>query len=127
MAVDEEEYARIYTARHLAGWGLALSLAVCIPFVPLVGMGLGIIVLIRFRGDGPEYGKGMAIAATVIGGILGTLVASYFVYCLVNGFPGTGPDRDEQGQVTEPSLIEPADLREGDCFNDPQLAEPDQG
>lgn len=127
MVVDEEEYARVYTARHLAGWGLALSLALCIPFVPLVGMGLGIAVLVRFRGAGPEYGKGMAIAATVIGGVLGTLIASYFVYGLVNGFPGTGPDRDEEGQVKEPSLIEPADLRKGDCFNDPQQGTPGEG
>jgi Septum formation len=126
VTVDRAEHARAYTSRHLAGWALALSLALCIPFLPLVGMGLGITVLIRTRRDAEGHGKGMAIAATVVGAVLGAISVAYLVIGLVSGFPGSGPDRDDEGRVTESGQIEPAKLQTGDCFNEPNLSDPGQ-
>jgi hypothetical protein len=114
----------------MAGWGLGLSLLICIPFAPIVGLGLGIAVLVRAQGDrveGQDHGRGKAIAATVIGALYVLVFVGAVVVGVVTGFQegfDDDPDRDETtGEVTESGDLLPAKLRIGDCFNEPELDE----
>ena len=116
-------FARAKTSRKMAGWGLGLSLLLCVPLAPLVGLGLGIAVLVRSQ-DGRDHGKGMAIAATVIGSIylLGSI--GLFVFGVIEGFQegfDDEPERDASGEVVEGGDLIPSKLRVGDCFDEPQL------
>jgi hypothetical protein len=109
-------------SRKMAGWSLALSLAICIPFACLVAIGLAVAVLVKSR-DGRDHGRGMAIAALVISGVIVLANVVYVVVVLFIGVDGT--DRDDEGRVTEAGLVTLDRLRPGDCFSDDVLAEAD--
>jgi hypothetical protein len=114
---------RARTSKKMAGWALGLSLLLCIPLAPLVGLVLGIVVLVRSQ-DGGDHGKGLGIAATVIGGLylLGTI--GLFVFGVVTGFQegfDDEPERDASGEVVERGDLIPSKLRVGDCFNEPKI------
>ncbi|HET9420138.1 MAG TPA: DUF4190 domain-containing protein [Nocardioides sp.] len=118
-----QAFERARTSRKMAGWALGLSLLLCVPFAPLVGLGLGIAVLVRSQ-DGRDHGRGMAIAATVIGSLylLGSI--GLFVFGVVEGFREgfeDEPERNESGEVVEGGDLIPSKLRVGDCFNEPQI------
>jgi len=104
----------------MAGWALGLAIVPCCGGITtLVGIGLAIAVLVKSR-DGREHGKGLAIAALIIGGlwIIGTIVA-----VLLGAFNDLteDADRDSSGHVTGRSEIAPTKLRVGDCFDDGAL------
>ncbi|KAA1425660.1 DUF4190 domain-containing protein [Nocardioides antri] len=106
------------TSRKMAGWALTLSLLFCIPFAFLVAIGLAIAVLVR-AADGGDHGRGRAIAALVISGLLVIANIAYVVVVVVNGVDTT--ERDEDGRVTEAGTVTLDKLRVGDCFNEPRL------
>jgi len=119
--------ARAQSSRKMAGWALGLSLLLCIPLAPLVGLGLGIAVLVRSQ-HGFDHGKGMAIAATVIGSLylLGSI--GLFALGVVEGFRDgfeDEPERNESGEVVEGGDLTPSKLRVGDCFNEPRIGDLD--
>lgn len=70
--------------------------------------------------DGRDRGKGMAIAALVIDGLLILGLIALVVVGLVVG-PVDEPRRDSQGQVIERDAISTLDVRLGDCLDDPAL------
>lgn len=109
-------------SRTMAGWALGLALVFCVPLVPLVGIVLGIVVLARCR-DGRDHGKGLAIAAVVVGALAMLLQVVGFVGGVIEGFR-EGLDstrRDESGNVVDGGEMLPTKLRMGDCFNDKAL------
>jgi hypothetical protein len=117
-------FARARTSKKMAGWGLGLSLLICVPFAPLVGLVLGIVVLVRAR-DGRDHGKGLGVAAVVIGGLylvaaLG-LVVFGFVAAIREEFDE--PERDEAGVIQHEQEIQARHLRVGDCVSRMELAE----
>lgn len=109
-------------SRTMAGWALGLSMAFCAPLLPAVGLILGIVVLARSR-DGRDHGKGMAIGAVVVGGLVTVVqvvsIAAGVVEGIREGFDGT--TRDESGNVVDSGEMIPTKLRVGDCFDDPNL------
>ena len=110
-------------SKTMAGWSLALALALCFaPLTNLISIGLAIAVLVSGARDGRDHGKGLAIAALIINGvvILGFvgLVAAGVVSELT-----AAPERDADGQVTERQEVSSMKIREGDCVDDPQLLE----
>jgi hypothetical protein len=108
----------------MSGWGLGLSLLICVPLAPIVGLVLGVVVLVRSQ-DGGDHGRGKAIAATVIGGLYVLVFLGAVVFGVVEGFrEGFDDDveRDQDsGEITESGDLVPAKLRVGDCFNEPEL------
>lgn len=112
------EEARASTSRKMAGWALGLSLVFCIPFGFLVAIGLAIAVLVRGR-NGGDHGKGRAIAALVISGLI---VMANVVYVVVVVFTGVDTtERDADGRVMDGGSVTLDRLRLGDCFNEPNL------
>ena len=115
---------REQTSRKMSGWGLGLSLLICVPLAPIVGLVLGVVVLVRSQGGG-DHGRGKAIAATVIGGLYVLVFVGAIVFGVVEGFRDgfdDDPERDETtGEVTDSGDLIPAKLRVGDCFNEPKL------
>jgi len=108
-------------SRTMAGWALALSILGCIPLAIFVAAGLAIAVLVRSK-DGRDHGKGMAIAALVIAGVWLLVLGGLVGFGVVQGLrEGVDADRNDQGQVTEPTDISVQNLRVGDCFDDPAL------
>ncbi|MDZ5622915.1 septum formation family protein [Nocardioides sp. HM23] len=105
-------------SRKMAGWALGLAIAFCIPFAFLVAIGLAIAVLVRSRGGG-DHGKGMAIAALIISGLLIVLNVVYVVVVLFNGIDNT--ERDSEGRVVDGGTVTLDRLRIGDCFDEPNL------
>jgi len=106
----------------MAGWALGLSLVFCVPLLPLVGVILGIVVLAR-GSDGRDHGKGLAIAAVVVGSLAMLLQVIGFAGGVIDAI-GEGKDgttRDESGDVVEGGEMLPAKLRVGDCFDDEAL------
>jgi hypothetical protein len=106
------------TSRKMAGWALGLSLVFCIPFGFLVAIGLAITVLVRSRGGG-DHGKGMAIAALIISGLIIIANVVYVVVILFAGVDTT--DRDSEGNVIDGGTVTLDRLRVGDCFNEPNF------
>jgi hypothetical protein len=108
----------------MAGWALGLSLLLCVPFAPLVGLGLGIAVLVRAR-DGRDHGAGMAIGATVIGSLYLLATIGLFAWGVVVGVQEelAGPERGEDGQVVDEGEIYIDELRVGDCVSRFERAE----
>jgi hypothetical protein len=88
-----------------------------------VAIGLAIAVLVKSR-HGINHGKGMAIAALVIAPlwIVGFLVAG-----VVGAFQDLGSDaeRDSAGQVLARDEMSSLRIREGDCFDYPELLKGD--
>lgn len=107
-------------SKAMAGWALGLSLAFCVPFGFLVAIGLAIAVLVRSR-DGRDHGKGMAVAALVISGILLVLNVGYVVVVVGQVLTGSYDEttRNDDGDVVEPGDISITKLRVGDCFSPP--------
>jgi len=116
MAPDVPRYDS-RRSRNMAGWALGLSLALCIPFAFLVAIGLAIAVLVRSAGGGEDHGKGKAIAALVISGLIIIANVVYAVVIVFNGVDGT--ERDADGQVVDGGTVTPDRLRVGDCFTEP--------
>jgi hypothetical protein len=110
-------------SKKMAGWALGLSFVWCLhPFTLLPSVGLAIAALAR-SGEGREpreHGRGMAIAALVINGLWVVLIVVLIVTGGLQSFLDDA-DRDEEGQVTEPTDIPILSLRVGDCANDPNL------
>lgn len=107
-------------SRTMAGWALGLSLALCIPFAFVVGAGLAITVLVKGR-DGRDNGKGLAIAALVISGLILLAQVVYVVVLVLTGFDET--ERDADGRVVEGGSVTFDRIRVGDCFDEPGLAD----
>jgi hypothetical protein len=109
-------------SQAMAGWALGLSLVFCVPLLPLVGLVLGIVVLARSR-EGRDHGKGMAIAAIVVGALVMVFQFLSFALGVVDGirdgFDST--TRDDSGEVVDGGDMLPTKLRVGDCFDDPAL------
>ena len=107
---------RAERSKKLATWGLALSLLWCVPFAPVVGLGLGIAALVR-GGDGQDHGRGRAVAAVVIGSISLLITVVLLAVGIVEGVRENieGPERDESGQLEDPGEIFVDELRVGDC------------
>lgn len=121
--------AEAASSRKLAGWALGLSFLFVIPVAPLVAIGLAITALVqgsRPSRDGRprNHGTGMAIAALPIAGLSLIAAIALIASGVVGDFdPNDDAERDEEGQVTEPTDIPALNLRVGDCANDPDLAE----
>jgi len=106
-------------SRTMAGWALGLSLAFCIPFAFLIAIGLAITVLVRSAGGGVDHGKGRAIAALVISGLI---IIANIIYAVVIVFSGVdNTERDSKGRVVEGGSVSIERLRVGDCFNEPNF------
>ena len=107
-------------SKSMAGWSLGLSLALCLaPLTTLISIGLAIAVLVRGR-DGRDHGKGLAIGALVIDGIV--IVGSVGLLAVgVMTDLTAGPERDAEGQVTERQEVSSFKLRKGDCVDHPEL------
>ncbi|WP_205474902.1 DUF4190 domain-containing protein [Nocardioides sp. SYSU D00038] len=114
-------------SQTLAGWSLGLSLLFCIPPAALAAIGMAIAVLVRGRRDGRDHGKGLAIAALVIAplGLVAVIVVAVFGAGL--GLWDQEPDRDADGRVTEEQRVSTSSLRVGDCLDDPNLMDLDDG
>jgi hypothetical protein len=104
-------------SKAMGGWALGLAIAFCVPLATLVSIGLAIATLVTSR-DGRDRGRGMAIAALVIDGLLVLGLVALVVVALL---APTEPQRDTQGRVTERHEISTFDIREGDCVDDPAL------
>lgn len=102
-------------SQTMAGWALGLSLALCVPFVFLLGAGLAITVLVRSHRHRINYGKRKAIAALVIAGLVLAANVAYAVVVIFNGVDET--ERDSSGRVVEGGTVTLDRLRVGDCFN----------
>jgi Septum formation len=109
-------------SRTMAGWALGLAIVpCCFGISTLVGIGLAITVLVRSR-HGQNHGKGLAIAALVIGPL-------WIIGGIVAGVAGAlddltqDADRDSAGRVTDRSTISVLKLRDGDCFNQTAIAD----
>ena len=107
-------------SKALGGWALGLAIAFCLPFATLVSIVLAIVTLVQSR-DGRDRGRGLAIAALVIDGVV--VLVSIVAVLVVIGVASvpTSPERDSQGRVTERHEISTFDIREGDCVDDPAL------
>ena len=113
-------------SKKMAGWALGLSIVPCCGGITtLVGLGLAIAVLVQSR-DGRDHGKGLAIAALVISSLW---IVIGVIAVLAGAFEGLTDDaeRDASGRVTERDTISVLRLREGDCFDQPSLAEETEG
>jgi hypothetical protein len=101
----------------MGGWALGLAIAFCFPLATLVSIGLAIATLVQSR-DGRDRGRGMAVAALVIDGLVLLGIVGLVVVALL---APTSPQRDSAGRVTERHEISAFDVREGDCLDDPAL------
>ena len=101
----------------MGGWALGLAIAFCVPLATLVSIGLAIATLVQSR-DGRDRGRGLAVAALVIDGLVLLGIVALVVIVLL---APTEPQRDTQGRVTERHEISAFDIREGDCLDDPAL------
>lgn len=107
-------------SKSMAGWSLGLALALCFaPLTSLVSIGLAIAVLVRGR-DGRDHGKGLAIGALVIDGIVIVGFVGAVGVGVVNDLTADA-ERDAEGRITERQQVSSMKLRRGDCVNDPQL------
>lgn len=115
-------------SKATAGWALGLSIADCCGIGALVGIGLGVKVLRNSR-DGRDHGKGLAIAAIVVGAIRTALLAIYLVVLLVLALTGHLDDvtQDTPNQTADSGWISNQDLRRGDCFDDQTLSAAGRG
>ncbi len=106
-------------SRTMAGWALALAIVPCFGIGPFVSIGLAITVLVRSR-DGRDHGKGLAIAALIIAPlwILGFIVAA--VVGAIHDV-NADADRDASGHISARDEISSLKIREGDCFDYPEL------
>lgn len=122
-AYGQAPYGRVPSgppqSKALGGWALGLAIAFCLPFATLVSVVLAIVTLVQSR-DGRDRGRGMAIAALVIDGVVLVAIVAVLVVIGVASIP-TSPERDSQGRVTERHEISTFDIREGDCVDDPAL------
>ncbi len=82
--------------KTLARWAIALSLLFFIPFVPFIGVILGIIALVQAKKD-PEISKGLSIAAIIIGIIAGIISLYVLGLLLVGVVWGTTSGLVERG------------------------------
>lgn len=105
---------RADTSRRMATLSLVLSLLFFVPFAPVVGLVLGIVVLVRAH-NGHDHGKGRAIAATVIGSLYVVSLGGALVLGVVKAWNGPTAERDEDGAVTESTEVDVRNLEEGDC------------
>jgi hypothetical protein len=110
-------YGQPPQSKAMGGWALGLAIAFCIPLATLVSIGLAIATLVQSR-DGRDRGRGMAIAALVIDGLVLVGIVGLVVVALL---APTEPQRDTAGRVTERQEISAFDVREGDCLDDPAL------
>ena len=107
-------------SKTMAGWSLGLALALCFaPLTTMVSIGLAIAVLVRGR-DGRDHGKGLAIGALVIDGIVIVGSLGLLTLGVVTGLTA-GAERDAEGRVTERQEVSTMKIREGDCVDDPRL------
>jgi hypothetical protein len=108
-------------SKTMAGWSLGLALALCFaPITNLISIGLAIAVLVSGARDGRDHGKGLAIAALIVDGIV--LVG--FLALVITGVAAEltrDAERDPAGRVTERQEVSTMKIREGDCVDDPQL------
>lgn len=108
-------------SKAMAGWALGLSLVFCVPFLAaIVAVVLAVIVLQRSR-DGRDHGRGLAVAALVVAGLVLVLQSAALVIGLLGGFDTDDSVRDESGEVIETGELSTFDMADGDCFDDPAL------
>lgn len=107
-------------SKSMAGWSLGLSLAICVaPLTTMVSIGLAIAVLVRGR-DGRDHGKGLAIGALIIDGIVIVGLVGLLAVGVLAGLTADA-ERDAEGRVTERQEVSSLKLRKGDCVNHPEL------
>jgi hypothetical protein len=110
-------------SKKMAGWALGLSIVpCCFGVTTLAGIGLAITVLIKSR-DGRDHGRGLAIAALVIGAVW---LIGGFIFGVVGGLQGWFEEdavRDSQGRTTQTSEISTQRIRLGDCLDYPGLVD----
>lgn len=108
-------------SKTMAGWSLGLALALCFaPISNLISIGLAIAVLVSGARDGRDHGKGLAIAALIVDGIV--LVGFLGLVAVgVAGGLSQDAERDPAGRVTERQEVSAMKIRKGDCVDDPQL------
>jgi len=106
-------------SKTMAGWALGLSFVSCIGIAWMVSVGLAIAVLMKSR-DGRDHGKGMAVAALVIDGILFLLAIGAIVLSISGAIDTSDTTSDDlKGDDTASVSIE--DVGVGDCFNQADL------
>ena len=98
----------------MAIWALVLSCLFFIPIAVLVGIGLAIAVLVRSR-DGLNHGRGKAITALVIGGLV--VLAWVGLIGLAVAASTHDAHRDSAGAVTRAGTVSVERLQVGDCFD----------
>lgn len=86
--------------RGMAITGLVLALVVCVPLVPLVGAVLGLVVLLKGKGE-VDRGRGLAVAALIVGALVTLAQIGFGVLVAV----GVSQQRDvrelERGQCVQ--------------------------
>ena len=114
-------------SRGLAIASLVLALLFFVPLALIVSVVLAIIVLARGK-DGRDHGRGMAIAALVIDGVilLGTVAIVVLVYA-VGGAALEAADTSKTSEVTAAGDVNARDIRDGDCVNDNALSQLKEG
>lgn len=124
--VDPRHTPEPPATKTMAGWSLATSFIFCVPLLPLLGLILGIVVLVRAR-DGREHGSGMAVAGVTIGSLALLVQATWFVVGFVEAIQG---DADPSSSSERPGASETpvlpsqtmvTKLKVGDCFDDPAV------
>lgn len=110
-------------SKAMAITALVLSLLACIPFLAAIAAAILAVVVISRSNDGRDHGKGLAIAALVIAGLVLAAHSVLLVLVLISGFSGQDSAvRDEAGEITDGGEISAFDIELGDCFDDPALS-----
>lgn len=110
------------------GWtGFGLSLAWCVPLLPLAGAVVSTIALARKRFR-PRWVAVLALLAGLTGAALqvGVLASPDFWDGIQDGMNESLADEAEEARRSgQPTKIVPFKLKLGDCFDDPALAQLD--
>lgn len=100
---------------------LVLSLLACIPFLAAIAAAVLAGIVISRSKDGRDHGKGLAVAALVIAGLVLLAHTVLLAVGLRSGFSGNDAVRDSSGAITTAGDVSAFEVEVGDCFDDPAL------